>query len=376
MPTRILYLVTEDGFFRSDTLPTARAAKAAGFEVHVATTLSRAPTDLQAEGFTVHSTAPWHRSVNPIRALRKILEIRRLYRRIEPDIVHQVAIMPVILGSFASLGLSLKRRLNLLTGLGYVFVSDEWRARLARPVMRAGFRFLLNRPNSLTIVQNEDDRRELTEAGLVDQAHMLLIRGSGIDTAHFAPLPDPHNPPFTVAYVGRMLRDKGVPALVEAVRRLNSHEPPIRLILAGGPDPRNPGTLNETDLRSYDSDPNIDWLGHVDDVRDIWAQAHLAALPSRREGLPKSLMEAAACGRALLASDVPGCREIAQDGVNAVLVPPDDPTALARAISGLAKDPPRRRALAARSRALVDGALCTKAVTESIDALYRSAISA
>lgn len=371
---RILYLVTEDWFFLADSLPMARAARAAGFDIHIATHCEAHRAALEQEGFTVHPMQPWRRSLSPIAALRTVLEIQRIVERVEPAVIHQLAVMPVMLGSVAALGGAAVHRINHLTGLGYLFVSEKVLPRLIRPGIRLAFRYLLNRPHNVTVFQNDDDRRELIASGLVDSANTFLIRGSGVDIAHFGELPDPPNPPFTIAYVGRMLADKGVPTLVEAMRRLRGNDPPVRLILAGMPDEKNPSCLRLADLREWAREPDIEWWGHIDDVRTVWTEAHVAVLPSRREGLPKCLMEAASCGRALLASDVPGCREVVKHGVNGLLVPPDDPAAIAAAVRTLATDRPRRLDMAARSRSVVEGELCAHTVTARIGELYRSCI--
>ncbi len=374
---RLLFLVTEDWFFRSHRLPMARAAQAAGFEVHVATHVTDADHRhaIAAEGFTLHPMPSWRRSLKPWHALAQIRRIRALYHDLRPDIVHHIAIMPVLLGSIAAEAAPVGGTVNSLTGLGYIFTSQDWRARLLRPFVGLGMRMLLNREHAVTVVQNEDDRQELVALGLVRADHTALIRGSGVDIDHFTPILEPHNPPFVAAYVGRMLEDKGVAALVDAHRRLRDHEPPVRLILAGAPDPKNPSSIDADRLRAWDAEPGIEWWGQVDDVRRVWAECHVAVLPSRREGLPKSLMEAAACGRALVATDVPGCREVVQDGHNGLLVPPDDPVALAAALSRLAKDPANRRRLAANSRGMVVGQLCETAVTADIQALYRARLA-
>jgi glycosyltransferase involved in cell wall biosynthesis len=200
--------------------------------------------------------------------------------------------------------------------------------------------------------------------------HIAVIPGSGVDIEKFTPLPEPPEP-VTLGYAGRMLEDKGVRTLVEAQRRLLDAGHDIRLLLAGTPDPANPNTISERDLAAWSQRRGVRWLGQVGDIRDVWRDVHIAVLMSRSEGLPLSLLEAAACGRPLIASDVPGCREIARDGINALLVPPDDPAALSAAIAELAGDAARRRDFGAAGRKLVETTYGTAQVAAAIVAIYR-----
>lgn len=364
---RLLYLVTEDWYFWSHRLPMARAARDAGFEVAVAGRVERHRERIEGEGFRVHALG-WKRSDNgPPATLRAVLEIAALYRRERPDIVHHVAMKPVVLGGLAAWLAGVPHVVSALTGLGFVFIRDDFKGL---PV-RALIRFVLGRRGGRLIVQNGDDRALLVGRGFVAPGRVTLIRGSGIDTDHYAPSPEPTNGPVTAAYVGRMLEDKGVPVLVEAHRRLRARGVDLRLLLVGIPDPENPTTVPEPTLRAWGAEPGLEWRGGVADVRPIWAEAQIAVLPSRREGLPKSLLEAAACGRALVATDVPGCREVARSGLNALLVPPDDPEALADALERLARDPALRARFAAASRDLVLSDMATAPVGAATVALYR-----
>jgi len=370
MPPKLLYLVTEDWYFWSHRLPMARAARAAGFEVAVATRVERHRERIEAEGFRVHPLG-WRRSGNgPLATLRAVLEIAALYRRERPDIVHHVAMKPVVLGGLAAWLAGVPAVVNALTGLGFVFIGGG----LLKLPVRGLIRFVLGRRNSRLIVQNRDDHDLLVGRGFVAPGRVTVIRGSGIDTDHYTPSPEPADGPVTVTYVGRMLEDKGVPALIEAHRLLRARGLAARLLLVGIPDPENPTTVSEATLRAWGREPGVEWRGGVADVRPVWAESHIAVLPSRREGLPKSLLEAAACGRALVATDVPGCREIARAGVNALLVPPDDPGALAGALETLIRDGSLRARFAAAGRELVLSDMATGPVGAATVALYRAAL--
>jgi glycosyltransferase involved in cell wall biosynthesis len=370
MAPGILYVVTEDWYFLSHRLPMARAARLAGYEVHVATRLNSGKAAIEAEGFTLHALS-WRRgSLSPLHGIAGVAELRKLLRTLKPDILHNVSLKPVLLGSAASLGLSSIAVVNSLTGLGTLFIGNNRSRELTRPVVRLSLKFLLKGQNNRTIVQNPDDRRFVMELG-VPEASVVTIPGSGVDTGHFMPLPEPP-PPVTAAYVGRMLADKGVLTLIQAFSLATSRGVPLQLLLAGDTDKENPGSLAPEQLREFASAFGIHWLGYVTDIREVWARAHFAVLASRREGLPKSLLEAAACGRPMVATNTPGCREIAIEGETALTVPVDDAPALADAMVRLAGDASMREAFGKKARALVEAKFSADAIGRQTVELYRS----
>ena len=353
MAPRILYVVTEDWYFLSHRLPMARAAKAAGFEVHVAARVKDGRAGIEKEGFVAHPLA-WSRGSLSLRdSLAAVRELRRLFRSLEPAIVHNVALKPVLLGTMASLRLGGTAVVNSLTGLGALFVDGGGSSKLTRWVVEFALRHLLKRARSCTIVQNPDDRSFLIGLG-VSADTIAIIPGSGVDIGKYQALPEPP-PPVTAAFVGRMLRHKGVMTLIEAYRRATGRGVKFRLLLAGDCDPENPGSLAPEQLREFASAYGIVWLGHVTDIGEVWRQAHFAVQPSRGgEGLPKSLLEAAACGRAMVATDVPGCREIAIEGETGIIVPVDDADALAEAMVRMVEDADMRERFGKAARRLVE----------------------
>jgi len=373
---KLIYLVTEDWYFWSHRLPMARAAQRAGFDVAVATRVAEHGERIRAEGFALHPLRWRRRDIGPWASLRAVGEISRLYSRERPLLVHHVALKPAVLGSVAALLAGVPAVVNAVTGVGFVASSPSLRARLLRRPMDFALARLLERPNSRVIVQNEDDRALLLSLHAGADERVVVIRGSGVDTAHFRSMPEPPAPPVVAGYAGRMLADKGVAALVEAQQSLHRRGNALHLMLAGTPDPENPSSIDAATLAAWQTLPGITWLGEVDDIRTLWSAAHIAVLPSRREGLPMSLLEAAAMGRPLIATDVPGCREIARDGVNALLVPPDDSSALAAALERLADDAELRRRFGAASRALVESELAADAVGAATVACYRSLLRA
>jgi glycosyltransferase involved in cell wall biosynthesis len=372
---RLLYLVTEDWYFCSHRLPMARAARDAGFRVLVATRCGEHAERIREHGFEVHPLAWRRRAFDPVSATREIAEIAALYARTAPDVVHHVALKPVVYGTIAAGIARVPRVVNALTGFGFAFGSRGVRAAAAGGVLRVALRRVLDRRGAVVVVQNARDLELLSTEGLVDRASIRLVRGSGVDLGRFTPLPDPPEP-FTLGYVGRMLADKGVPTLFEAVERVRASGLPVELVLAGAPDPENPTSLTLADLRALAARPGIHWLGRVDDVRDVWRRCHVAVLASRHEGLPLSLLEAAACGRAMIATDVAGCRELAEPGINALVVPRDDPGALADAIARLARDPDLRHRLAARAReSVVAGGMGEETVAARMVGIYRELLA-
>jgi glycosyltransferase involved in cell wall biosynthesis len=363
----LLYLVTEDWYFLSHRLPMALAAKRAGYQVHVATRVNKDGAAIRDYGFTLHPLA-WRRgSFNPVDVFSIIREVRRLYRSLAPDLVHHVALQPALIGSLAATGLPVIR-INALAGLGFGFTSGTFKARCLGLMLAPVVRRLLDNSRSAVLVQNLDDRAVIETIG-ISRDRIFLVPGSGVDVDQLVPLPEPGGP-VTVAFVGRLLDDKGLGTLMAAHELLARRGENIRLLVAGERDPANPASIAEAQIESWRQRADVEFLGHVADIRNVWSRAHIAVLPSRREGLPKSLLEAAACSRPIVATDVPGCREIARDNVNALLVPANDANALAEAIGRLAHDADLRRRFGAQGRAIVEREFSSERVGAEIVALY------
>ena len=369
---RIVYLVTEDWVFVSHRLPIARAARDAGYDVVVATRVVEHGAAIEREGFTLVSL-PWNRrSLNPFHELAITIQLAALYRQLKPALVHHVAVKPALIGSLAAFLAGVDNVVNAITGLGYVFTSTSSRARFLRPIVRLGFRLLLRRGNSQIIVQNPDDGAVLTRECGIEPAHIRLIRGSGVDLERFRATSEPASPPIRATLASRMIWDKGIGDLVEAARALKEKGAPVTVILAGKPDPDNPASIPESQLKAWHNEGIVDWRGFVADMPKLWAESHIAVLPSfYGEGVPKCLIEAAACGRPIVAADGPGLREIVRDGENGMLVPAHDPTALAHAIARLADDTTIRTRMGAAGRRLVETGFSDKQVAAETLAVYQ-----
>jgi glycosyltransferase involved in cell wall biosynthesis len=377
---KLLFLVTEDWYFCSHRLPVARAAREAGFEVIVATRVREHGKEIQDEGFALRPLAWRRRGDGILGAARAICTIARLYRAERPDIIHHVALKSVLFGGLAhrlAFARSAKRPalVDSVMGLGSGFSTKALSARLRRPSLGMALRLAAGGGRSRVVVQNPEDRDALAALG-IEPRRIALIRGSGVDVGHFVPLAEPEAGAVTVALVSRMLRDKGVLEAVAAIRQLRARGLAIELLLAGPTDPDNANSLSAETLRAVAAEPGIEWLGPVSDVRTVWRRAAIAVLPSTYgEGLPKTLLEAAACGRPLVAADVPGCREAVRPGESGILVAPHDVDALAEAIASLAADPERRAQMGRAGRALVERQFTDEIVAHETLALYRAALA-
>ena len=366
--SRVVYLVTEDWYFVSHRLPMARAARAAGFQVHVATRVDRHRAAIEAEGFALHPIS-WRRgSLDPRDLLRVVREVRQLYRDIEPDLAHHVALPATVVGSLAATGLAVAC-VNAMTGLGTMFISDSAKIRMARAGLTLTLRWLLNRSRSAVLVQNLDDRALIQRLGVADE-RIALIPGSGVDVDKLTPQGEPAGP-ITIAFVGRLVESKGIRTLIAAHERLSERGCDIRLLIAGLPDTANRASISPQEIEAWRRRPHVSHLGFVDDIAALWSGAHIAVLPSHREGMPLSLLEAAACGRPLIATEVPGCRDIARSGINALLVPRDDADALADAIERLARDGELRHRFGQASRELVEREFSSARIGRDVVSLYR-----
>ncbi|QXP84585.1 glycosyltransferase family 4 protein [Methylococcus sp. ANG] len=370
----LLFVVTEDWFFCLHRLSLAVAAKRAGFEVSVATRVAEHGQVIESAGLRLIPLRLSRRGRNPLTEARLVADLARLYRRERPDIVHHVAMKPVIYGSLAARLTGRRAVVNALTGLGFLFTSDRLSARLLRPLVETAFRGLLNAPICRTIVENPDDLRQLTDEGVVEPGRIRLIRGSGVDLAKFSPSPEPEGPPLVVL-PARMLWDKGIGEFVEAARRLRAEGVQARFALVGQRDAENPSAIAEAQLREWERSGVVEYWGFRSDMPQVLAQCHIVCLPSYREGLPVSLLEAAACTRAIVTTDVPGCREAVRHEENGLLVPRGDPAALAAALSRLIADPALRRAMGARGRTRAEEEFSLDGVVAQTLSLYREMLA-
>ncbi len=367
---KLLLFVSEDWYFLSHRLPLAKAARAAGYEVVVVTQVTDYADRIRGEGFSLREIRLRRGGTNPLQELRTVAQLVRIYRRERPDIAHHVAIKPVIYGSVAAALAGVPRTVNALMGLGYVFISTDWTARLLRPLLTGAFRILLNRRGARVLLQNPDDREFLVGMGLVAVSDVSIVRGSGINLDEFTPRPEPEGDPVALL-PARMLWDKGVGDFVEAARICHKQGVRARFVLVGDTDSANPASIPPDQLTAWAKSGVVEWWGHQQDMVSVYARCSVVCLPSYREGLPKVLLEGAASARAIVATDVPGCREVVRDGENGRVVPARNPDELAAALRQLLENSNDRKRMARRSREIAEQEFGIDRVGGAILGIYR-----
>jgi glycosyltransferase involved in cell wall biosynthesis len=366
---KILYLVSEDWFFVSHFLPLVKAARACALDVVVATRVDRQRPVLEAAGCRV-VTLPIQRSrLGPLALLREIAAIGALLRREQPDVVHCIALRMVILGGIASVQARSGSLVLAVTGLGTLWVNADVKSAAGRGLVRWVIRRLVGR-GAHVVFENTDDPHEF---GLdPDAAAVTILPGAGVDPAKFPPVPEPATPPVKFAVVSRMLRTKGIAQAVETVRQVRAAGAAVELHLFGDPDPTNRESCTATELRAWAAEPGIAWHGRTGDVAQVWRDHHAALLlTSYREGLPRTLVEAAASGRPIVATDVPGCREIVRDGIDGFLVDAASIDGAIAAVRRLAADDTLRRRMGGAARERFLAGFTEDHVRQAIEALYR-----
>jgi glycosyltransferase involved in cell wall biosynthesis len=370
---KILFLISEDWFFVSHFLPMARAARAAGFEVVVATRVNRHQERLAAEQCRVIPLDIERGSLAALDVLRGVARVFSIVRREQPDIVHCIALRMIILGGLPAKFAGARSLVLAPTGLGHLWTGNGFTERCLRPIVRAIVGRWLRGPRTHYLFENSDDPGEF---GLSPaDPHVTIVAGAGVNPLDFPVVPEPPSPPVKLAVVARMLRSKGIAEAVEATRRARLLGAPVELDIFGAPDPSNPWSIPEAELRQWSTLPGIAWRGTANDVARVWREHHAAIFLSYyREGLPRTLVEAAACGRPIIASDVVGCREVVRDGVEGLLVPSGDIDGAARAIAKLAADAALRAQLGAAANRRFLERLTEDGVQQAIGDLYRRAL--
>ena len=372
MTPKLMYVISEDWFFCSHFLERAVAAQAAGYDVAVMTREQAHGGTIRAAGIRLLPMNFNRGSLNPVSEVLSLLKIWFACRQERADVLHHVGAKAIFYGSLAAL-MSRRRPaiVNAPVGMGYVFSSEQLMARLLRPGFRLAYRLLLNPRRSRVIFENPDDAAWFTNSGVVRPADAAVIRGAGIDIGKFQPVLLPGGPPV-VALVARMLRDKGVCEFVEAAHRLHDAGVAARFVLVGDPDPENRASIPVEQLRAWHGQKGVEWWGWQNDMAAVWRQVHIACLPSWREGLPKALLEAAACGLPIITTDAVGCREVVRNGDNGLLVPVGDVPALAKALRVLISDGDLRSRMGKQSRAMAEREFASERVIRETLGVYRS----
>jgi len=361
---RLVYVVTEDWFFVTHFLPMARAAKEAGFEIVVVTRVGNCAKEIESEGFRLITLAGDRAALGIGALLSTLFRLRAIFIREHPDIIHAIALKSVILGGIANL-LSLgSAGVFSLTGLGYLWSGNRPVLRLSRAAVRFILRLLRLRSPATFTFENEDDSREFPR--LKDK---IVIGGWGVDATPFLSKSTHPVSPVRVLYLGRMLKSKGVEPTVRAVQ-LAREKTGVWLELWGTPDPGNLTSLTEDQLLEFSKLDGVQWCGRASDVSTTWQRADIAILLSEREGMPRSLIEAAASGLPMIAFDVAGCRSIVHDGINGFLIQPGNVHGVADAILKLANDPELRARMGAAARSDFEQRFSIESVVPRIIEVY------
>lgn len=373
---KIVYVVNTLEFFNSHRLPLAIEAGKKGCEVHVVANISS--EDLISEnGLTYHHLAFSRSGQNPFYEFIILYRLLMLLLKIRPDLLHLVTIKPVLYGGIVGRLIRVKSVVAAISGLGSVFSASNWADLVRLWLVKALYRTALNHKNLTVIFQNEDDKRKLLSAKAVKESKARLIRGSGVSLKEYDFTVEPGEElVVTVSMAARLLKEKGVCEFVGAARLLKQRNVAVNMQLIGSPDPGNPSSITEEDIRLWEKEGLVTFLGYRKDIAELYSRSHIVCLPSYYgEGLPKSLVEAAACGRAIITTDMPGCRDAIIPGKTGVLVPAKDSVALANAIQYLVENPDHRAQMGKAGRKLAEEEFTIEHVVERHMDIYQELMS-
>jgi len=350
---KLLFIVNVDWFFISHRLQIALEAAKNDFEVHIATTITDKHDFLEEKGFHVHSLSLHRSKKSAILLASEFLSIFSIIRKVNPDILHLVTIKPVLLGGIAARLIGIKAVVSAISGLGLTYIDNGFFAHISRTIISNLYRLALEHPNQIVIFQNIDDRSLLTKLASLSADRTALIPGSGINLTTYNIKPHPNGIPIVI-FASRLLAAKGVREFVHAAEIVNKSKQYARFVLVGEIDPSNPDSLHQNELDNWEQNKIVELLGYRSNMEQILSLATIVVLPSfYGEGLPKILIEAAACGRAVITTDHPGCRDAIEKNITGLLVPVQDAKAVADAILELLKHPRRCKKMgeAGRKRA-------------------------
>jgi glycosyltransferase involved in cell wall biosynthesis len=366
----LLFVVNVDWFFISHRLPIALEAKRHGYQVHIATGLTDKLDELRNHGLVVHPLALDRSSAGVGNAFSSLVELWQIFSAVQPDVVHLVTIKPVLLGGLIARLVGVPSVVAAISGLGFVFVAQGAKAIVRRLFVKFLYRLALGHSNLKVIFQNPDDHSSLSKVMHLPATKVAMIRGSGVDLVRYAYSSMPSGVPVVVL-AARLLADKGVREFVEAARLLKYRSVLVRCCLVGTVDTANPTSLSEAELAQWVSEGVVEVWGHRSEMAQVLADAHIVVLPSYYgEGLPKVLIEAAACGRAVITTDHPGCRDAVEPAVSGVLVPVRDAQALADAIQDLLDHPDKCVAMGRAGRDLAERAFDVQQVVAAHLQIY------
>lgn len=353
LPQRLAVMVNPDWFFLSHFVDRTVAARRAGYDVTVITTDTGRMQQISDLGLPVVSIAMSRHGLAPIAQLRTFWLLWRGYRHLRPDLAWHIGLKSIVFGTAAARLTGVSRIVNAPVGMGFVFAASTLKARILRPLVFLALRRFLNPPRSQVIFENPDDMATLVQTGAVRAQDAVLIQGAGVDVTRYVPEPEPAGTPV-ILFAARLIREKGAAILVAAARILREQGVEARFLIAGGIDKDSSSAIPETELRKWENEGLVEWLGTCTDMPATLSRCHIFCLPTYyREGLPKVLLEAMACERPCITTDAPGCRDAVRHDDNGLLVPQKDPHALAAAIRYLVDNAHVRRRMGKRGRQIV-----------------------
>lgn len=369
MKRKLLLVVNVDWFFLSHRLAIASEALRKGYEVHIATTITDHLDELRSHGLIVHPVPIARSGTRLLGEWRSFWRIVQIFRQVRPDIAHLVTVKPIVFGGLAARMTRTPAVVAAVSGLGFLFLARGWRAAFTRRLVLAFYRVALGHHNLRAVFQNEDDRALVQHAAALPADKCTLIPGSGVDLKKFSEQPVTPGP-VVIALAARLLVDKGVREFVQAARQLRAEGVHARFWLVGSPDAGNRASITQDELLEWRAQHVVELLGQRSDMPDVLGQAHIVALPSYREGFPKVLIEAAACGRPVVTTDVPGCRDAIVAEETGLLVPARDAPALAAALRRLIEDAALRSTMGKAGRALAERRFGIEAVVQAHMQVY------
>jgi glycosyltransferase involved in cell wall biosynthesis len=371
---KLHFVVNEDWAFFSHFFERAIAAQSAGYNVGISAHCGEKKAVLEGAGFTLYPHDISRSGTNPFIEIQNLLAMVKVFRKSSPDIIHLIALKPIVIGAIAARIYGKAQVVCAPIGMGYLFSSNDRKARLLQPLVRFVLRRLLNFKNTQVIIENDEDCASLISGNYVKKSNIQVIKGAGVDLSLYRAIPE-NLDTQVVTMFARVLRDKGVLDFVEAAKIVHHKFPNAKFQLVGDCDLGNPTSFSEHEVHSWEASGSIKWLGYRADVPELLVASNIVCLPSYREGLPKTLIEACAAQRAIVATDVTGCREVVAHESNGLLVPVRNPERLAEAISQLLGDPVQRTAFAKNGRVRAETEFASSIVIEQTLAVYKKVLS-
>lgn len=367
----VLFIVNDFSFFLSHRLPLATRLRNEGISVHLATTAYKNFDELQLtalEGINCHEIPLSRGGMNIFFEMKTFLSIFKVFIKVQPDLVHLVTIKPVLYGGIIARVLNIKGVVAAISGLGSMFTVSKFKFIL--PLIKLFYRIAFSSRGLKVIVQNKDDLNTISAFVNLNEEHFAIIRGSGVKLEDYTFSEEPEGE-IVVSMAARLLKDKGVLEYIEAIRILRNKNVHARFRLIGDVDLHNPTSILPSQIEDWTREGGVELLGFRTDINSLFMQSHIVVLPSYREGLPKVLAEAAACGRAVVTTDVPGCRDAIESDLTGILVPPKNSEALALAIEELILNPVKRKKMGIAGRLLAEEVFDIQKIVNEHFSIYK-----